>query len=121
MKAFVFICLSLIIATIAVASVVLNPPSPPRNLKVEKIASTSCTISYQAPEDDGGTPILSYEIECFDNNSFRWKSKGVSHGLTHDIVGMTPGSQALIRVTASNRVGKSAPIVTEKEITFPRE
>ena len=38
MKAFVFICLSLIIATIAVASVVLNPPSPPRNLKVEKIA-----------------------------------------------------------------------------------
>lgn len=121
LKPCLLICLGLVITTIVFASVVLDRPSPPINLKVENITTNSCLVSYQAPKDDGGTPIISYEIECFDNISFTWRSKGASKGLSHKVIGMTPGSQALIRVTASNEVGKSDPVVTEKEIIFPKK
>ena len=121
LKPFVFICLSLVIATIAVASVVLDPPSPPRMVKVSNLTNNSCTITYLEPEDDGGTPIICYEIECMrlDSGFGKWVSKGVSTTLNHEINGLQPGSTILIRVSALNKIGKSEPVMFEKSVNIP--
>lgn len=118
LKPFVFICLSLVIATIAVASVVLDPPSPPRDVRVNDITTNSCTVTYDAPLSDGGTPIISYDIECMrvDGGSGEWESKGVSTTLKHEINGLQPGSKILVRVKASNKVGKSAPAMVKEPV-----
>ena len=121
LKPFVFICLSLVIATIAVASVVLDPPSPPRMVQVSDKTPNSCIVTYQKPGNDGGTPIISYDIECMclDGGSGKWESKGVSTTLEHEINGLQPGSTILVRVSASNKVGKSEPTMLEKPVAIP--
>lgn len=67
---------------------------------------------------NGGSPIISYKIECREHGSKEWVHKGVSAGLSHDVINMRKGTQALIRVTASNSVGESDPVETEKEVLF---
>lgn len=114
MKPFFFFCLGLAITSITVASVriALERPSPPRNLTVSSVTATTCVVSYQAPVDDGGTPIISYEIESYDDFSSIWISRGVSTGLSHEVINMKKGSLAKFRITASNKVGKSNPVET---------
>lgn len=46
--------------------VILDVPSPPRNLEVSDIFKTSCKIKWEVPEDDGGSPILHYIVERQD-------------------------------------------------------
>lgn len=120
LKPFLFICLGLVITTIVFANVRIaaERPSPPRNLNVDCVTANSCTISYKAPLHDGGSPIISYKIECKEHDSNVWVNKGVSAGLSHDIINMRKGTRALIRVTASNSVGESDPVETKEEILF---
>lgn len=116
LKPFVFICLSLVIATIAVANVVLNPPSPPQHPNVNLKTATLCEITYKAPIDDGGSPIVSYEIESFNFDTAKWTSRGSSTTLSHE-VSMPKYTKTKFRISALNSVGRSHPVET-KEITF---
>lgn len=118
LKPCLFICLGLVITTIVFASTVTHKPSPPRFPKIEKITTNSCTISYQAPADDGGSRIISYRIESFDNSTFYWTSKGVSKKLTHTAKNMKPGTRAIFRIIAQNSEGESDPVETT-EVEFP--
>ena len=120
-KPFVFICLSFVIATIAVASVVLRPPSPPRNVQVNNLTTNSCSITYKEPANDGGTPVICYEIECMNLDSGKWVSKGVSTILNHEINGLLPGSTILIRVSALNKIGRSEPAMVERPVEIPNQ
>lgn len=117
LKPCLLICLGLVVTTIAVARVVLNRPSPPRFPKVENITANSCKVSYQAPSDNGGSPIVFYEIECRELDSKTWTSKGGTHELSHEVTDMRKGSKVIFRIAAINSVGRSAPAET-KEVTF---
>lgn len=116
LKPFLFICLGLVITTIVFASTARNP-SPPRLPKIDKVTDNSCRISYQAPEDDGGSRIVSYEIECLESDSKAWISKGGSTVLSHYVGDMRKGAKVRFRVSAINGVGRSAPAET-KEVTI---
>lgn len=123
MKSFLFVCLGLTITTIAFASAraIYERPGPPQSLNVDEIKATGCVISYREPVDNGGSPIVSYDIESRDSWSTTWKHKGTTPELTHEVINMTEGSEAKIRVRASNKYGKSDPIETAKYITFEKQ
>ena len=112
LKPFALICLSLVIMTIVVANVVLERPSPPREPNVNYITATSCEISYKAPLNDGGSPILAYIIECQYKNSPGWIQKGVSKELKYTVINMKENSTTRFRIKAINRVGESDPVET---------
>ncbi len=40
-----------------------DPPGPPRNLQIENLTKTSCTLTWEKPSFDGGSKILGYFIE----------------------------------------------------------
>ena len=116
LKPFLFICLGLVITTIVFASTA-SRPSPPRLPKIDATTDHSCTISYQAPKDDGGSRIVSYEIECTEHNSNICISKGGTTELSHYVDNMTKGAKVTFRVSAINGVGRSEPAET-KEVTI---
>lgn len=43
-----------------------KPSKPKGPLEVADVTKNGCTLSWQKPEDDGGTPIEYYEIEKLD-------------------------------------------------------
>ena len=56
-------------------------PSRPRGpLKIYDIAADSCTCEWQAPEDDGGTPITQYLVEKAEGASINWVMCGKTKG-----------------------------------------
>lgn len=119
LKPFLFICLGLVITTIVFASVRIaaRNPGPPEFPKVDNITDNSCRISYKAPSDNGGSPIVLYEIECKEKDSNTWVSKGGTADLSHYVDKMRKGTKAIFRVSAINGVGRSAPAET-KEVIF---
>ena len=40
-----------------------DPPSPPQNVKVNDLSKTSCTLTWEPPENDGGSPVTGYYVE----------------------------------------------------------
>lgn len=53
---------------------VLTPavPGPPTLLEAQDITATSANLSWQAPVDNGGSPITNYLIEKKQPQSSRW-------------------------------------------------
>lgn len=42
---------------------VSEPPGPPRKVSVEGVGKTCATLTWKAPEFDGGSPITGYYVE----------------------------------------------------------
>ena len=40
-----------------------DPPGPPRNLQIENLTKTSCTLVWEKPSFDGGAMIIGYFVE----------------------------------------------------------
>lgn len=38
-------------------------PSAPQNVEVAEVFQTSCLVTWKAPQDDGGSPLIKYVIE----------------------------------------------------------
>uniref|UniRef100_A0A914S0V8 Fibronectin type-III domain-containing protein n=1 Tax=Parascaris equorum TaxID=6256 RepID=A0A914S0V8_PAREQ len=49
--------------TIDIRFTVVDKPAPPKKLSVSEIAPDSCHLTWQPPDDDGGSPITNYIIE----------------------------------------------------------
>ena len=73
------------------------------------IQATECTIKYEKPKRDGGSPITGYFIEGKEKWSFRWQKKGVTSELQHRITNLQEGTQIQFRVTAGNAAGLGEP------------
>ena len=41
-------------------------PSPPEDIDVTDVFQTSCIVTWKKPKDNGGAPLLHYEIERQD-------------------------------------------------------
>lgn len=90
-------------------------PSPPREPNVDLKTATSCVITYKAPTNDGGSPIINYEIESFDFDTGIWTSRGSSTTLSHE-VSMSKKTRTKFRISALNSVGRSEPVETDEVI-----
>ncbi|CAK9301085.1 unnamed protein product [Gordionus sp. m RMFG-2023] len=95
----------------AVANItVIGKPSKPKGpLEAKEIFSDRCKLSWEKPEDDGGTPITNYVIEKMDMKKRKWEKVGETAGQepTFNVTGLNPGSEYKFRVKAINKEGES--------------
>ena len=86
-----------------------GPPSAPQSLKATTVGST-VTLTWSAPESDGGSSILSYQVHVSINNSSTWTHLTSGNAsLTYTDVTATPGTLRRYRVRAVNSSGAGAP------------
>ena len=78
-------------------------PDAPRNLQVDG-GDEQVTLSWDAPEDDGGSPITDYEYRI--DGEGEWISTG-SSDTTHTVTGLTNGTAHVFEVRAVNAAGSS--------------
>ncbi len=89
------------------ATPTMTIPNSPTNLIV--VGNTNATLSWSAPTDDGGSPIIDYIIR-YKNSTlpFTTFSDGKSNSITSVITGLTNGEQYKFRVAAVNEIGRGA-------------
>ena len=80
-------------------------PDAPRNLLADGDGE-QVTLSWQAPENDGGLAITDYQYRI--NGRGRWISIG-STRTTHTVAGLVNGTAYVFQVRALNRIGRSGP------------
>lgn len=60
-----------------------DKPGPPDNLKVTGVTEATVSLVYEAPEDDGGSPIKQYQMERREQGKRAWVNVGTSKDLTY--------------------------------------
>ena len=92
-----------------------NSPSQPRSLSASiNTASEEITVTWQAPERNGGTAIASYQLQYttaanFNTPSEKTVTGTVSATLTTAAGDFSPGADLRIRVLATNTGGGQGP------------
>ena len=78
-------------------------PSAPRNLLADA-GDQAVTLTWEAPEDDGGSEITDYQYRINGQNP--WISTG-STETTYTVTGLVNGTEYTFQVRAVNRIGNS--------------
>ena len=98
------------LATIDFQGTVCAPPPPPPpvpDAPTNLLAvggDGQVVLTWEAPEDDGGTAITDYEVRI--DQTGEWISIG-STDTTHTVTGLVNGTAYVFQVRAVNRIGKS--------------
>lgn len=98
---------------------ILSAPAKPKGpLKVDNVTKNGCKLSWEKPEDDGGSPVTAYQVEKFDKSTGRWVPVGRTNGrdTEMDVKGLQEGHEYKFRVKAINDEGESEPLETEQSI-----
>ena len=96
-------------------------PSPPAGKpKVSKVTSTSCHLDWDAPRDDGGSPVTSYMVDrlvCGSevDGGGQWQTLGRSYVRHMVVCELVAGQQYQFRIAAENMFGKSV-VSDESEV-----
>lgn len=80
-------------------------------MQVNDITKTSCNVTWEPPESDGGSPVTSYIVERRNGRSSRW-TKVTKDEVTERqlaIKDLMTGSEYSVRVSAVNAAGTSKP------------
>lgn len=118
LKSLGFMSLSLFLATVAYAVVEHAVPAPPGRPEVFNIRETECAVRYEAPLDQGSSPITGYLIESREEWRPFWEMRGVTTALEYHMTGFTPRTVIKFRISASNEVGMSEPSEPSDFITL---
>ena len=94
---------------------ILSKPSSCQNLKISYITKSSCVLTWDQPEDDGGTEIFNYILEMKEPTLPGFSSLGwticYSEGTRKMTkVPLTENHEYYFRVTAENKCGLSLPL-----------
>jgi subtilisin family serine protease len=89
--------------------------SAPELLQGELLADGRVRLSWQAPSDDGGAPVISYRIEVLRGAT--WSTWSTVSGLTALTDAVAKGTSVSYRILANNRAGASA---ASNIVTFER-
>ncbi|GAA49621.1 twitchin, partial [Clonorchis sinensis] len=93
------------------------PGAPSGPLEATDVKADEITLSWKAPEDDGGEPITNYILEKKPKNSTVWeKVSGFLHAPTATVRNLEEGTEYEFRVMAENAMGVSEPLTTERAI-----
>ena len=80
---------------------------PPLAVRAAPDGDTAIDVSWLAPDDDGGSPVLYYEVQWSADGSTGWRNAGRTtdaQTLTFKNTGMTFGTTRYYRVAARNGV-----------------
>jgi len=100
-----------------VYSAILTEPQPPTELIATAVSSSQINLSWNAPADDGGSPITSYKIERFDNGTATILFTN-STSTTYSDTSLAESTTYSYDVHAINSVGISAPSNTASATTY---
>lgn len=99
---------------------ILSAPAKPKGpLKADNVTKNGCKLSWDKPEDDGGSPVTAYQVEKLDKATGRWVPVGRTNGRDTelDVKGLQEGHDYKFRVKAINDEGESEPLESEQSIT----
>ena len=88
-----------------------DTPGAPEAPTVTDIFKDHCTVAWQPPVEDGGTPIIGYHLERAMAGSSRWLkvNKEIIVELTCTEKDLIEGNEYQYRVIAENKVGVGPP------------
>uniref|UniRef100_A0A3B5Q3K3 Titin n=1 Tax=Xiphophorus maculatus TaxID=8083 RepID=A0A3B5Q3K3_XIPMA len=90
------------------------PPGSPHIEDIFNITHDGMTITWSAPETDGGTEIIGYIVEVCKAEEEEWKMVTPPTGLRvnkYEIPKLTEGQEYKIQVCALNKMGVGEPVV----------
>jgi hypothetical protein len=85
-------------------------PGTPGKPVVKNLTSTTATLSWKPPLDDGGSPITSYTLEMKRPIDFKWNVVNFDFTIPHPeykITGLKEETDYMFRVIAENKAGAS--------------
>uniref|UniRef100_A0A673JCM6 Titin n=1 Tax=Sinocyclocheilus rhinocerous TaxID=307959 RepID=A0A673JCM6_9TELE len=88
-----------------------NKPGPPSTPEASAVTRDSIVLTWERPEDDGGSQIDGYVLEKRDKEGIRWTkcNKKRLNDLRFRATGLTEGHFYEFRVSAENAAGVGTP------------
>lgn len=98
--------------------VIDKPGAPEGPLKVSDVTKETAVLQWQAPKDDGGSPIENYIVEKLDVARGEWSPVDTVSGLCNGIkvTKLTPNKNYKFRVRAVNKEGESPNLESKDPI-----
>jgi len=108
-------------------NVMVVPNKPKGPMRVEDVYAEGCTMAWAPPDDDGGSPLVSYVIERVQGPAENWVIAGRVAATEREfkVTGLTQDKEYRVRVTAVNAEGESEPLtspdsfITDNPFTTP--
>lgn len=94
-------------------------PDPPTAPILEGTTSTSISVSWNEPVNNGGSPVSGYRLYMNDllaDDVFNLIYDGANYpaSLSFTVEGLTPGKYYRFKVSSMNKNGESAPSIEAK-------
>ncbi|XP_072180959.1 twitchin-like [Diadema setosum] len=100
---------------------VMDKPGPPQGpINIESITKNSASFSWTPPHDDGGSPIQRYHVQIRESGRTTWQPLGTSLLPNFMAKNLKENTHYVIRVTAENQYGVSAPLDIREAIMVKR-
>jgi len=95
-----------------------DAPSSPRNLRGIEVDSSYITLSWDSPDNDGGSALTGYVIEKRDvkRAEYMFLANVDASTLQYKAIRLFEGCDYLFRVFAENQAGLSQPCELDKPI-----
>ncbi len=79
-----------------------DQPSAPRSVRATADGDSAIDLSWDEPEETGGSEIVEYEIEVSNDGGQRWSVLAYTGGTSYRDSGLSPGTTRHYRVRAGN-------------------
>jgi len=89
-----------------------DPPGPPQNLAAKDVTKTSCKLTWDVPQSDGGSKITGYYVEKLSGTRWSRVTKKAIIERNYSISDLIEGSDNEYRVCAENAAGVGEPSET---------
>ena len=86
-----------------------GPPTQPQKPTVSKVTSNSLKLRWSPPDYDGGSPVLSYQIEMLQLGIDQWQPIVQQPRNNFTVKTLEPSMSYKFRVIAYNEFGASKP------------
>ncbi|XP_072021853.1 twitchin-like isoform X7 [Amphiura filiformis] len=93
------------------AKLPFDEPDSPGTPKIEAVDKTSAKVSWEPPENDGGSPVTGYIVEVKDPATGKWNKANnyPVKGTSYEVPNLEEGNEYQFRVVAENEAGPGKP------------